>query len=705
MQVAAEAPAIVQSLVEFIQKNRLVLLAAFVLVMILWGIRLFRGEPDQIRKSGGLKRFVKRVRFIARKVYVKFMHATEYIPVVGDLIGNIRHGYKVSEALTDDDATIRTGRVLVITIAVFIVAMFFGMWWFKDIVCAMITSFEVAHIAMTSLKSNARKFLINLNEATEDFLLAYHKSSGNIDAAFFAVKQSGNPASRHLSIMHTYIQRAYVSDDPETVQAEYNVIAPSRFLRNLYAVIFMTYKYGEQLNNGRNAMDANIMDIQEQIGDAIYQQNKLKDDTAGERWFIILPVFAIPLLSKYMQEFFAFEGFEYITTFLTSSTGYIVRVICTILSLICYLLYAQMVDRRVLEARTRNSWEKKVLRNTQIRKIVLKLLPLDSPSRAKMQTTIVRAGSNDTVNALQIRRIFLAFFMAIISLISVGINILNNQSTIYKDIYTGMPKENYTYILMTQEDMDTYIEDMLVADKAAIKYINAHKREYRSLAEIDRIGYIKDYLRDSGNLRAYRGYYTYGIQRIMSKVEHLDNTTGLGNLLFVAIMALIGYIMPYSLLVLQAFMNKDMIIIDEVSDLQKTTIMLMEYESTTPESLLSWYASSSILLAPQLRECKVTKDFDALSASVDYKPFVQLATSLRMAFEGLTLKEAFSGVEQRLITGKKEQNRVVERMLGIRTRTVGIFTGISMGSVIALYMFMPLLISMVQMFMSLNIFG
>lgn len=690
----------------FLQQNRFALTVFCLLGVMFCLYSIFKNThkpEDSLKRMSQWETIYKRLMFKLRKLYIRIMYYTTFIPILGDLVNNIKHGYKCHEALTDDEATIRAGRTLFLTAVSFTISFIFGLLWFKDILISVITSFIIGHIAMTSLKSNTCKFLTNLIDAIEDFLLAYHKSSGNIDDAFFAVRKTRNPMSKHFDIIYDYIKKAYTSTNPEMVQSEYNNIAPSRFLRNFYAIVFMAYKYGDQKEDGKSLLNINLMELQEQIGDARYQQNKLQADTMGLRWFIIGPVYAIPLLSDYMLEYFSFEGFEYVESFITSSTGYMAEVLCTVCTLICYLLYAQMVDRRILEVKQREMWEKKVLRNPHIRKIIMKLLPDNSPKRKKIHETITKAGSTDTVNALQIQRVFLAFFMGIIAIISISLNVVTNTITIGNDIYTGLPKDNYTKILMTQDDAYTYIDEMLAADKIVIEKFR-NDITYLQSDEETQLNTINQYLRNEEVGKAYRGYSEYGAQRIQSKINHLQKVGGLNNGLFIIILILFGYYIPLILMKIRAYMNKDMIILDEVTDLQKMTIMLMGYSSTTPDGLLTWYSSSAMMLAPQLRECRVTKDFNKLINSNSYKPFVQLTSSLEMAFNGLTMKEAFSGVEQRLLTQKKEQNRIIERLLKFRADTVATLTSISMYAVIGIYMILPLIVSMVQMFFSLNIF-
>ena len=695
-----------ESLILFLQNNKLALSILCVMGVAATVFRAFRSARKSSRNkhTSRIQLYVKRFHLKCLKAYTWVLNHIAKIPVLGDMVGNISYGYKCHEALTDQEAALRTGKVLLTAILVFAFTLVASAYWFKDIVIAMITSFMITHVAVSILKSKPQKFLNGLRDAVEDFLLAYHKSSGNIDVAFAAVAQTRNPVARHFDIMYDYIKKAYISQTPNVVQDEYNAIAPSRFLRNIYAVVYMTYKYGDQKKDGRSALNNNLMEIQEKIGDALFQQNTLLDETAGERWFIIVPVYAIPLLSYYMLEFFSFEGFEFISTFINSSMGYIVSVLCAGVTLICYLTYAKMAERGILEPKANSNWAKKALRYPFIRKMTSKLLPFDSPKRKAMATTIKKSGRSESVDAMQVKRMFISITLTLLAVLSTGLNSWQNTAALKGDIYTGLAKPNYEKVILTQNDNDDYVRQMLEADWQIVKHMN-RTDGYFTMTEDEQSASIMVYMKESGLIDVYRGYESYGIQRIQAKLVRQQNTSGLINLVFVIIMALIGYFLPYMLVYLQSLMNKDLLLIDETGDLQKMSIMLMEYPQTTPDSLLSWYASSAMLMAPQLRECSVTHDFDALVGATKYKPFIQVATCLQMAFNGLPLKDAFSGVEQRLLTQQKEQNRVMEQMLKFRTDTVEMMTNIAMYAVLGLYMFMPLLIAMIQMFMSLDVFS
>ena len=207
--------AFLTKLAVFIQQNKFALIILCVLGLGVCLFMMTRGTKEEIKKKSAFVVYRKRFQMYLKKMYVWVMHVAERIPVLGSLIGNICYGYKCQEALTEDDAVLRTGKVLWWMLVSFISAFVFGMAWFKDITLSLITAFILAHVVMTSLKSNSRKYLIGLNDAVEDFLLAYHKSSGNIDEAFYAVIRSRNQVSRHFEIMHEYIKRAYVSDNSD----------------------------------------------------------------------------------------------------------------------------------------------------------------------------------------------------------------------------------------------------------------------------------------------------------------------------------------------------------------------------------------------------------------------------------------------------------------------------------------------------------
>ena len=89
----------------------------------------------------------------------------------------------------------------------------------------------------------------------------------------------------------------------------------------------------------------------------------------------------------------------------------------------------------------------------------------------------------------------------------------------------------------------------------------------------------------------------------------------------------------------------------------------------------------------------------ALADDVGYKPFTQLMECLNLAMvQHMSLDEAFAGIEQKMRIQEKEEQRRVAKQTKFRVSIVNGLTSICLMAVIGLYMFVPMAISMLQMF-------
>lgn len=152
---------------------------------------------------------------------------------------------------------------------------------------------------------------------------------------------------------------------------------------------------------------------------------------------------------------------------------------------------------------------------------------------------------------------------------------------------------------------------------------------------------------------------------------------------------------------IQAFLNKEMLISDETADLQAMTIMLISHRSCTPQQLLTWYADSSILFSNPFHVAMSTGDFSRLRGFIDYTPFNQLVDCLELSFSGMDLHEAFSDIDQKRLIQSRLRARTDEKNVDFRISVIDFFSNISMGAVLGLYTFMPMLIAMVQMYFTM----
>lgn len=649
-----------------------------------------------MQQQGTFARLKKKFRQLCSNV----MRYVAKLPIVGETAANMKETFICQYATTEDTALYLTGRCLVVCAATMVVSFVGCMFYFKDVVLSLISSIMLSRVVYQGLRGNAVSFLQSMEDAMDDFIHAYHANGGNLDAAFARVINSHSPVAGHWAKMQDYIQKAYASQMPETIQKEYYSIAPSRFLRNLYTCIYMTYKYGDTEINGISTFTSNFYRIEEDVIEKINNINKLKNGLFGTKWFIILPVFALPLLSVYMVEYFSFEGFELVEEFVNSPIGYTVEIICAAVSLLSYFVYEKMTDNMVIEPKKVVSWEAKLLRKPRIFRFVQKVMPKESKKRKTLKDMLLQAGSTESVDAFTLRRYAMTIFAIVLCVISLGINNITTINTIENNIYQGLAKESYEEVLLSQNDTQEFIKEQLAADKENLKYIASIDGWYH-MGEDEQKETLTKHIRRETNYD-YRGYYADAVTRLISKANMIHQTGGLMNLIFVLLFGFGTFFAPMVMVFVQALMNKNNLISDETADLQSMTIMLISHKTTTPQQLLNWFADSAVLFAAPCYKTAVSGDFAPMLEATTYKPFRQLTECMQYAYNGMPMDEAFADLTQKIAIQKGERTKVSERDINTRISRVEICANLSMGAAMALYMFCPILVAMVSMFMDFS---
>lgn len=687
-----------QNLINFLMEHRQIFTLVCIVGLIFCAKKIFKPDPD--KENNRAQRVYKKVNgkthtfYRWRALCSKAVEFASKVPVLGEVLQNTSFTYVCEYAIPQEAANYMAGRNLLTFCGSFVVAFICCMFWFKDIILSLIASIMLAISVLSYFRIKPVRFLTNVQDAVDDFIHAYHTNHGNLDEAFAAVIQAGGPVSGHFRTMYDYIRKADVSAEPEAIQKEYYAIAPARVLRQLYSVIYMTYKYGDEEVDGKSQFTKSIFELQKSIADQLYTQNKLADGVYGLRWFIVCPIFALPYVADYMMEYFTFEGFEFIEMFLNSPWGYATEVLCAGISLLCFLLFDNMVKSTVIEPKKIVSWEEKALRNIRIRKIVQKTSPKEK-QRIALQTHIMKSGSTESIEALTIRRVATTIMVCVVCIFSVSLNVWKNVDSITNNIYQGLAHDQYTQILLTQNDVEEYIDEQTLQDKQVLAYLKTVDG-YEDMTSEEQEDVIRQYMRQEG--LTYRGYQSYAIQRIMSKHDMVEQSKGFTNFLFVLLFTIAAWYTPIWAIYFQSFLNKDILISDETTDLQSMTVMLINHSTCTPEQLLSWYADSSILFEKVFREAQLTGNFSCLHGFVDYKPFNQLVNCLELSFGGMGMDEAFADIEQKRAIQEKERGRTDEKNVTFRLNVIEFFSNLSMYSVLCLYMFIPMLIAMVFMF-------
>lgn len=650
----------------------------------------------QIQQKSAFYRAKKKFRDICSLVVEKL----ENVPVIGDTAKNMSYSFVCQYATTEENARYLTGRCFVVCAAVFAVSFIGSMIYFNDVVLTLIASVMLMRVAYKGLTGDSLKFLNDMEDSIDDFIHAYHANNGNIDAAFVRVVNSSSPVAGHWAIMLDYIHQAYSSPDPEAVQKAYYAVAPARILRNLYTCIYMTYKYGDSVENGTSMFTSNIYRIEQELIEKINAIDSLRTGLFGERWFIILPVFALPLLAKYMVEYFSFEGFELIEEFVNSPLGYTIQIICAAISILCYFIYEKMTDDMVLEPKQVSSWESKLLYNHKVRVFLQKVMPKDSPKRKRLQTTLMRSGSTESVDAFTIRRYAATVAVCVVCIISLGIN---NWSTVYRienNIYQGLAKEAYEEVLLSQNDTQAFIDEQLDADMRVLEHIKAIDGWY-GLTEEEQRETLTAYIRTEFGYD-YRGFYEDAVTRLISKANLIHTSGGMMNVIFVLLFTVGMFYAPLVMVYLQAALNKNTLISEETADLQSTALMLLSYKTTTPQQIVRWFAHSAVLLTGPCYKASIYGDFSEMKNATTYKPLRQLGECAEYAYNGMDMDEAFADLKQKVLIQQRERIHASDRDVKNRISRVEMCSSLSLGSAMALYMFLPILVAMIQLFMNFS---
>ena len=701
---------LIQRFQVFLINNRtpLTIIAGLVVLVFL---ALFAGsyqkEIKAAKKKVEKKAKSKSTALWIRNIYFFTVERLKKFPLLGDTIRNMSYTNQCQWAISDEDALILVGKFLTFAILGAIVGGVIAFVYFEDIIIMIIIAILFGMVASNTVKLKPKNFLVAMQDAIDDFIHSYHEHSGNIDQAFYDIINSNSLVAGQFNVMYEYIKKADISQNPEEVQKEYNQLAPSRILRNFYAVVYMTYKFGDTIIDGKSAFSTNVYQIQDTISSDLYELESLQDGTFGESAFIIISIFLLPAVEWYMVNYFNFEGFEYVQQFMSSVIGYIVKIFCAATAFICFLMYQRLTNLNVLENRKVVSWETKLLHNYNFRSIVNFVSP--PAKRGPLQDKMLRCGSNDTVVALTCKRIILTIGVAIICAIAVVFNIQNSTSKFLNDPYQGLTEENYTNsVVMFASDMDKFLADNVVVDKLVIKYLDANYPFFlMEETEVQQELY-QEALEETDVARSSNDYhYVLTTQdneaqmftRILSKMTMIQETKGLYNILFWLAAVIIAFYLPVVMVSVQSMLNKESMLQSETADLQRMTLMLIQHSTCSPEQLLNWYTNSTMLFSRQFHEASITRDLKALSESIGYKPFTQLMSCLDLSLTNhMALDEAFSGIEQKMRIQEKEQQRKVQKLTKFRVSSINMLTTICLGAVIGLYMFIPMAISMLQMF-------
>lgn len=621
---------------------------------------------------------------------------------------NLAEMFRHMYVLDEEAAKVKAVSLIMKEILIGIGALLFSLWYFNDTLLALIMTYMVMAYAYFKMKGDGQKFLEELEESISDMVHMYNASGKNIDRMFEKILEDQHSyMHKYMEQMYTYLKKAILSSSGQQVISEYNSLVASRHLRLIFNYLYITYRYGDEVNaRGEQLFDKNMLAIQREVHMDYIKIKRIKDETIGEQWFIILAVGMIPAATWYMNTFFTFDGFESISRFLNSSLGYMIKVICAVVALITYYVYLKLMESNsALESYKSISWEENILnKHSWLKRFIDKISPKPGTERRERLESAVRMTEGYSgIRPLYLRKIISSLIITIAVALMLSVDTYTNYTTIMGDFYTGVNREYMDTVTSLAEFPDRYKADSLSNDTLVIDILNENKEEYFNLQTQDeRELYIRQIIRENGI--DYGQYPEIAATRIAEKYVLLGKINPWVISLIVLAAFIGAYTVPTLAIELKVLLNRGAIIYDEVNGCYTVVVLLINHSASNIYMLMGWLTSFTNLLKSRLQACVdnlSSKSINELGKTINYKPFKRLVDCIQLAYDGADFKSAFAGIEQRHLFQEESRRIVTEQIISKRIAYSQVLSWIAMGTTFCLYIVAPMIWSICEMLFQL----
>lgn len=675
-----------------------------ILIMFIQPWKLLSNTTVQGQKN---RYYIKKTyNSIALAIY-KLMNRFKITSVfMSNLASMLSHMYVLSK----DEARVRATSLIMKEIIIGVVVGIFSFRYFENTFLAVIMIYMIVMWSYQKLKGDGQRFLEELDDCIGDMIHMYNAEGHNIDRMFARILEDKNSYMyRYIDQMYTYLRRALLDPNNTFVISEYNSLVASRHLRLLFNYIYITHRYGDEVNiNGEVLFNRNMLAIQREVHADFTKMKQIKDSTVGEIWFIIGSVAIIPAAGWYMATFFTFDGFETISRFLNSSLGDTIEIACGVFSTICFYIYMKFLgSNTALEYYKEVSWEESIINRSRRLKAFLDALAPKSGTRRrqKLEENISLTEGYVGVRPLYLRKVILGCVVASLAFVLLSFDTYTTYSGVMSDLYSGVSTEQMNTIISVagENDPEAYKRESLSNDQLVIDYLNEHKDEYFSLTtKADRETYIQNVIKELE--LDYGGYPEIASQRIVEKFIMVESIDFKMMILILVASFLIAYMVPNLAIQLHLMLNKGAIIYDEVIGCYTVVVLLINHSASNIYMLLQWLTSFANVFKSRLQQCQdnlCANEIIALGAGIEDKPFKRLIECTLLAFNGADLKSAFAGIEQRHLFQEESRRIINELVIKRRIAYSSALSWAAMGVTFILYIMAPMFMAIAEMLMQL----
>lgn len=648
-----------------------------------------------------------KLRSAYNKAAISLFKAVNKFPLTYIFTENLAASLKHMYMLEGDESKVEAASLLIKEVAISVVSLIICLRYFDDTLLAFITTIMIAVYAYQKLIGDGEKFLEKLEETIGDMVHIYNAEGQNIDMMFIRIlKDKDNYMYRYIDQMYTYIKMALLDlDNSQKIISEYDSIVPSRHLRLVFNYVYITARYGDEVNErGEQLFNKNMLAIQREVHADLTKLQTIKAETLGEQIFIILGVVIIPVATWYMNTFFVFEGFESIGRFLSSSFGYAIKIICAVFALLCFYIYNRISkSNTAFEQYHEIKWAEYVIKKANwLKNLIDKLAPKEGTERRrKLETNITLSEGYVGVRPLYLKKIITAVVVTSVVAIFLSFDTYTMYMGISGDIYRGVDRSLMDTVLALEDYPDTYTERSLSNDMLVVDILRDTEDYYFSLpTKDDKLEYIMEVIDDGG--LDYGAYPEVAAQRIYEKFIQLDRLDAGLIVLIVVLTFFASYMLPNMTMRLNLALNHGAIIYDEVMGCYTVVILLINHSSSNIYMILNWLTSFANVFKTRLQQCVDNlseKEILALEEGINYKPFSRLIECILLAYRGTDLESAFAGIEQRHLFQEESRKMINQQAIKRRVSYSQALSWGALGCTFMLYIMAPMILAIIDMLM------
>lgn len=663
-------------------------------------------EPWTILSKNSIKgqRYRYKIWRVYKSVTIKIYNLLDRFILTHILVSNIRSMFADMYVLDVEESKVKTVSLFLIELVVGMVSAIISVIYFNDSLLALLMALMIMIYTYYKYRGDGHKFLENLEDTVSDMVHMYNASNNNIDKMFeLVLADKSIYVYKHIEQMYVYLRRAILDTSDKSAIIEYNELAASRHLRLIFNYLYITYRYGDEKNIvGEQMFNRNMLAIQREIHADLVKLQSIKDRTIGEQWFIILALAMIPAAEWYMNTFFTFDGFETIGRLLNSSIGYLIKMVCAIVSVVTYIIYMRLMDANAaLEFHKEVIWEEMLLKNSnKLKRFLDKLAPkVGTKEREKLETDIQFTEGYNGVRPFYLRKVIYAVVATVITVTLLSVDTYGSYMSIVNDIYVGVNKSYMDQVISLENYPETYKVNSISNDILVIDLINNNIDEYNSLGSRDeKVSYIESLILN--NNIDYGLYYEVAAERVFEKYTQINNINP--NIVYlVGVLVFFGaYMIPNLSLKLKLLLNKGAIIYDEVNGCYTVVVLLINHSASNVYMMFTWLVSFAKVFKGRLQACLDNlneKEIKELCVGVNYKPLSRLIDCMLLAYNGVDLKSAFAGIEQTHIFQEETRRLLNEQVINRRVAFSEALSWLAMGVTFTLYIMAPMLYAILDM--------